>query len=267
MHISKYLDKIIGGEDINFNIFLSKLPNEWSERWREIFVCVKTSKTFSCVTVIDDSLFESLSFELGVSWCRAQAALRGNSHTVNTSISHIIVGFSKSADLYPDVVVCDGVNWWSNHKCGLSDDLLIIENEENYARKGDLIPLFPDAALLGGSDCLFGSGMQVADKNIEPFISLYKNVYVMVDYDLGGLRIFKALRKKYGPNVHFLIPDKLEQYYDRFKLAPKSTENWLTSIELAQQFGLHELVQAFIKNEKFLEQEALLTPLGKNNDC
>ena len=267
MHISKYLDKIINGEDINFNIFLSKLPSEWSDRWRDIFTCIKTSNTLASVAIIDAPLFESLSIELGVSWCRAEAALRGNSHAVNTSISHIIVGFNSSQGLYPDVVVCDGENWWSNHKNGLSDNLLIIENEENYARKNSLIPLFPDSAILKVSDCLFGSGMQVADKNIKPFISMYKNVFVMVDYDLGGLRIFKALRKKYGSNVHFLTPDNIEQYYDRFKLAPKSTDNWLTSIEMAQEFGLDKLVKAFVVSEKFMEQEALLTPLGKSNDC
>jgi len=36
---------------------------------------------------------------------------------------------------------------------------------------------------------------------------------------------------------------------------------------MAQEFGLDKLVKAFVVSEKFMEQEALLTPLGKSNDC
>lgn len=266
LKLEQYLQKIVRKEPINFSVFLGVLPKRWFSIWREIFEASKINNAEYVVEVISESLFDRLVAEVELPNCRVGSALKGNSHASPTSASHAIVKFAASGALFPDVVVCGQGFWSSNYHGALSDELVVIENEEAFSRRDEFLSCFPDSEFLLTRDCFFGSGMQMASKKYTEFLSQYKRVLLFVDYDLGGLKMFAAMQSLCGGKVEFVLPSNVESIYEKFKLKPKSSIEWKKALDHANKQGLTELVKAFISTECFLEQETFLVPQESNEN-
>ena len=109
------------------------------------------------------------------------------------------------------------------------------------------------------TDLLYGSGNQVTHKLNKSFLSEYQSVICFFDYDLGGLKIFKALKNMLGNKVTFLEPssnsDNMKQY---FKKSPANKSQYIKALAQAKALNLMTLHSLLLSETAFMEQEAIL---------
>jgi hypothetical protein len=111
---------------------------------------------------------------------------------------------------------------------------------------------------LENTDLLYGSGNQVSNKLNKAFLSQYESTLCFFDYDLGGLKIFRALKNMLGEKAKFLEPSakNLKKYFIK---KPEKESQYLKALANAEELGLMTLHSLLLSETAFMEQEVILT--------
>ena len=139
--------------------------------------------------------------------------------------------------------------------------MIIVENSELFFAKEVMLNklnlIFGLNLSLGNTDLLYGSGNQVTNKLNKEFLSQYVSTLCFFDYDLGGIKIFKALKNMLGEKAKFLEPasDNLKKYFVK---RPEKEELYLKALSNAEELGLMSLHSLLLSETAFMEQEAIL---------
>lgn len=277
MNFYQYLLAIQEGKVINFKRFLTLLPEPHKQRWRDIFRPSNTTgRDIYNVTIIDQACFCQLLEVATPSNSRAEAAIKGNSHQHNSSMSFVLV-FPDALNQQkwqkqprcPEVVVCDNTGLSLTFKA--QKTLLVIENQENFFRYQEFITAL--SPLLNGEseqiDIAFGHGNSITNRLHADFFAQYQHVLCCFDYDLGGLTMFSTLLTLFESHgiqakATFIQPSKAQLNNNDFltayfKKTPEKVQNWQQAILLANQLNFSDLANAFNRTKKFMEQEVYLS--------
>lgn len=118
---------------------------------------------------------------------------------------------------------------------------------------------------LQNTDLLYGSGNQVSHKLNKAFLSEYQSILCFFDYDLGGLKIFSALKNMLGDKVTFLEPNSDNSNSDNsssikhfFIKKPTSEKQYFDALTKAKALNLMTLHSLLLSEIAFMEQEAIL---------
>jgi hypothetical protein len=254
-----YLTSINKGELINYEIFKKSLPVDIKIDHHLIFKAQKQAKGKYSVEVLDDGLFQKLIAENIPPENREDAAVQGDSHLITTSHSFLLVYRNQLLDTRPDVVLID--NNIMHQTFTPKKQLLIIENQENFFRYCDMLPILSDfygsPLDLSNTDIVFGAGNQINKGLNFCFFEQYHSVLCAFDFDFGGLTMFNTLKTRLACQVTLLMPDDLTKYYPGFVKQPKE-DTWMKALNLSQTLGFTSLHDAFIANGAVMEQEVLL---------
>ena len=270
--IAKYLQKIELGEAINYPEFLSLLPEELGEEVLHSASLRKTpKKNIFVVEIVDEGLLEKLKLLTVEPENRVDATLQGDSHRTNTSTSYLLAYHQGTVGIHPDTVICDKEKAYFRFQP--KRQLVVVENSELFFARQTLFKqmnrAFSDSlacALFSGfsselsfenSDLVFGAGNQISNQYNRHFVDQYDSVLCFFDYDLGGLKIFKAMKNMLGDKAMFLEPDT-NRLDHLFVKQPKNQEQYLKALETAEVLGLKTLHQLLLDKKLFMEQEALL---------
>ena len=258
--ISKYLVKIKNGEAIKFATFLSLLPERLREDVRSNAKVKLQNKGASLVEISCEALNERL-YQLTIEpKNRVEATTKGNSHKVNTSTSYLLAYHEKSTSIHPEVVI---INKEGTH-CDFTPktQVIIVENAELFFAKDVLLDkiniVFGLNLSLENTDLLYGSGNQVSNKLNKAFLNQYESTLCFFDYDLGGLKIFRALKNMLGEKAKFLEPSakNLKKYFIK---KPEKESQYLKALANAEELGLMTLHSLLLSETAFMEQEVILT--------
>ena len=257
--ISKYLIKITNGEAIKFARFLSLLPESLREDVRNNATVKPQKGGFSLVEISCSELNKSL-YQLTIEpENRVEATTQGDSHKVNTSTSYLLAYHAKSTSIHPETVVIniDGSNCIFKQKA----HAIIVENSELFFAREVLLEkvnlVFGLNLSLENTDLIYGSGNQVTNKLNKGFLSQYDSTLCFFDYDLGGLKIFKALKNMLGEKAKFLEPTSgnLRKYFIK---KPEKESQYLKALASAEELGLMALHSLLLSETAFMEQEVIL---------
>lgn len=260
--ITTYLNKIKNGQEINFNNFLSLLPEDLQEAVKSQAVVAFSKKGAVKVELSCEKIWQRLQALTLVPENRVSASLQGDSHKVNTSTSYLLAYHQHTLDIHPDTVICTNIT--SHNKFKPKRQLLIVENAELFFAKEALFTqmnkVFSLSLSFDNCDLVFGSGNQVANKLNHAFINQYTSVLCFFDYDFGGLKIFKAMKNMLGDKAQFIEPNNeaAEHLAKLFVKKPESSQQYLNALALANELGLTSLYALLEAEKLFMEQEALL---------
>jgi len=257
--VSKYLVKINKGEAINLAKFLLVLPESIQDEVRN-HATVKCQKGgLSIVNIHSDELKAQLAQLTIQPKCRIEATTQGNSHKVTTSTSFLLVYHEKCSSIHPETVIINktGAHYLFTPK----KHVLIVENAELFFSKTQLFAqlnqIFDLQLSLNNTDLLYGSGNQVSHKLNEAFLSEYQSILCFFDYDLGGLKIFSALKNMLGDKVSFLEPTS-NNIKPLFVKKPTSEKQYFDALAKAKALNLMTLHSLLLSETSFMEQEAIL---------
>lgn len=262
MQICNYLKKIENNESVNFDVFVKLLEGEGlsSEEILKTFSVNKISKNRYKVSINNTENFYTLLIRFPERFIsdRISAAETGNSHRHPVSKSMLILWPYQSG--HPVVVLnsADHVNT----PVTLSQNLLIMENQENFVQKDKTlsflmkeIPGFNEKQL----DVVFASGNAITNRLNKVFFNHYSRIDCLLDLDIGGLEIFESLSNlTQHPELNFLLPACAENLLSDFGI---NLENHhLPRLrKLATSCPKLQIpIQLIAKNQKMLEQELYL---------
>lgn len=257
--ISKYLVKIENGEAINFAKFLALLPENLQDEIRNHATVTCHKGGLSIVNISCAEIKAQLAQLTIEPKNRVEATTQGNSHKVTTSTSFLLAYHEKSSSIHPETVIISKTETHCLFKP--KTQVLIVENAELFFAKTQLFEqlarIFGLQISLENTDLIYGSGNQVTHKLNKSFLSEYQSVLCFFDYDLGGLKIFKALKNMLGNKVTFLEPtsDNMKQY---FKKSPANKSQYLKALAQAKALNLMALHSLLLSETAFMEQEAIL---------
>jgi len=257
--IGKYLQSIEQSKAINYSKFLALLPEKLREEVKEKVIITFLSKGSVIVEITCEKLLEELHSMAIEPTNRIDATLLGDSHKVNTSTSYLLAYHQTSSDIYPDIILSNKES--SNFKFQPKKRLVIVENTELFFAKEILFSQMNKAFSLflsfENTDLVFGAGNQISNKHNYTFINQYDSILCFFDYDLGGLKIYKAMQNMVGSKAKFLEPssDNLNEFFIK---KPKTQEQYKKALEAANNLGLRKLHSLFESKKSFMEQEALL---------
>ncbi|REL25227.1 hypothetical protein DXX93_00740 [Thalassotalea euphylliae] len=257
--IATYLDKIEAGEAIDYKKFLSLLPEDLRE---QVTNCTSThfiKKGAEKITIADASLLQRLKVLAQVPVDRIEASLQGDSHKAKVSTSYLFVYHQGINGVNPDTVICNESTFYANFRS--KSQLVIVENAELFFARDMLLELlnkvFKCSLSFANVDLVFGSGNQISNQYNQHFLAQYESVLCFFDYDLGGLKIFKAMKNLLGDKARLAEP--VSNDLDRFFVKkPKNAQQFISALTAANELGLHQLHQIFEAKQLFMEQEALL---------
>lgn len=260
VNLNQYLLHIKNNQPINFERFVTLLPREVKADWHRLFESKKLAVKKYRVTVLDAVAFSQLLADSAPVETRVAAAKQGDSHKVGTSCSFLLVYHASLPDARPDVVLINDEEILQSFTA--KKQLLIIENEENFFRYREMLPLL--SALSGTPldltycDIVLGGGNQITKKLNFAFFEQYHSVFCAFDLDVGGLHMFDTLQKRLGERVRLLMPTNFSAYSGYFVKKPDSNEQWQKALDLSLRLGFVELYRVFARERRFMEQETLL---------
>jgi hypothetical protein len=257
--ISKYLEKMERGDAFNFSVFLSLLPESLQEDVRSNVSVNFQRKGVAKVDISCDKLRKRL-YELTIEpEDRVSAALQGNSHKVKTSTSYLFVYHQHCSGIHPDTVVSNKEATYFNFQP--KKHVVIIENSELFFAQSTLFSqmnkVFSLSLSFENTDLIFGSGNQISNQYNKKFLNQYDSILCFFDYDLGGLKIFKAMKNMLGGKALFLEPksDKLDHFFVK---KPSNDEQYKKALNAAEELELNALYKILLAKKSFMEQEAIL---------
>jgi hypothetical protein len=262
MQICNYLKKIENNKSVNFDVFVKLLEGEGlsSEEILKTFSVNKISKNRYQVSINNTESFYKLLVNFPERFIsdRVSAAETGNSHRHPVSKSMLILWPYQSE--HPAVILncADHVNT----PVTLSQNLLIMENQENFVHKDKTllfllkeIPGFNDKQL----DVAFASGNAITNRLNKPFFNHYSRIDCLLDLDIGGLEIFESLTNlTQHPTLNFLLPICAANLLPEFGI--KLEEKHLPRLRklAASCPKLEAPIRLIVENLKMLEQELYL---------
>ncbi|MEQ1738391.1 MAG: hypothetical protein ABL884_00645 [Methyloglobulus sp.] len=262
MQICNYFKKIENNETFNFDAFVKLLNEQGIDREEilKIFSVNKIGKNRYEVSINNTESFYNLSVrfpERPIS-DRISAAEAGNSHRHPVSKAMLILWPYQSE--HP-VVVLNSTDH-INTPIKLSQNLLIMENQENFVQKDKTlnflmkeIPGFNDDQL----DVVFASGNAIANKLNKAFFNHYSRIDCLLDLDIGGLEIFQSIDSLIQhPALNFLLPNCAESLLPKYGMILK--DHHLPRLRrLAENCPkLERPFKLIAKTRKMLEQEIYL---------
>lgn len=210
------LERVSRGEPVNLQSMARQLMESGVVHFAEIqsiFSYDASASDPRLIQVLDTATFDGLRqrFPVDALSSRLSAALAGDSHRVGVSGCMVIMG--RLAEECPSVgVVKNGKVHlpWSAARC-----LVIVENEELLLQRELLKRLLIDGCTVSNieeADIMLGGGTRASSKHHGLIYGHYKELYFLLDPDLGGLKAFKsALALIDDPRkAHFLMPDNIE---------------------------------------------------------
>lgn len=262
MSLRQYLEKIKEEKPINYDEFLKSLPDNYRLSANSFFKTqLISAKPKRWSVRCEPQVFEELWILSETPKNRIHAAKLGNSHKHQVSANLIMVYHKESSDnLCPSVVYIskhDKIQTFQSQK-----RLLIIENEENFIHHQDfsrVISQFLEKPInIDNTDIALGSGNRVTSDLLLTWYSQYDEVFCAFDYDLGGLQMFKTLKKELGKKASFIQPLEYKKIMKYFNKKPESSNKIIKAKSLAERLGFIELGQVFFETRHFMEQESLL---------
>ncbi|MCJ8311742.1 MAG: hypothetical protein HRU38_08560 [Saccharospirillaceae bacterium] len=256
--LKAYLDKIENNQPINYQVFLSLLPEQLNENIQNLDCATLIKPPRYLLDIQDESILDELRHLCIEPKTRVQATLKGDSHKINTSTSFLLAYHQYSDSIHPDTVLCLSKEIYclfTNKKRAL-----IVENSELFFTKETLFQklneIFDSDWSFENTDIIYGAGNQISNKLNSDFLNRYNNVICFFDYDYGGLKIFKAMKNMLGDKAQFLEPNiKLSPYFVK---KPLDTDQFMMTLKTSKELGLISLNKLIATNKCFMEQEAIL---------
>lgn len=256
----EYLSKIGQGEPINYEAFLNVLPEPVKRQHNRYFDCTKVAKQRWQVHVLDNETFQGLIDQATPVGSRREGALQGDSHRQRTRSALVLVYHAALNDQRPDVVAISGEATVQSFT--RKTTALVVENEDNFTAWPDMMELAATALeqelSLANCDVVLGGGNRVLKDQVVGWLDQYDRVLCAFDYDLGGLRTYQGLTRSLSTPPHWIEPPDWEPWLKYFRKSPGDTKRLLSAIELAGELGLPQLMDAFKRTRRFMEQESLL---------
>lgn len=258
--MNDYLEKILRGEAINYQVFLKKLPESWRRRHRELFATDKVGPNRWVVTVLDETAFAELQNLIAAPVSRADAARKGDSHRHGTDISFLLAYHQALRSARPDVVVI-GRNMVD---IGFlrAPRVLVVENERNFYCYQQMLAFSSEVLNkrleLTGCDVVLGGGNRITRSTVLEWLGGYDQVFCAFDYDAGGLQMFSTLAAAIGDAAVFVQPDDWQAWQHQFVKKPDSTERFTRAVRLSEDLGFASLARTFRTTGNFMEQEVIL---------
>lgn len=261
-----FLTKIKQGEAINYPRFLSwiKTLNLPYEIGLKDIEARKIKGNSYLVEILSTRLQENLEkLALLDADSRSSLATQNKSHSQNVSGSMIVC---RQGLAHPEVITFDDKQTYSlplkmseiteNHSC------LIIENQQNFLSiKETLSTLNDDCQYKFNQDmfCIFASGKAITNSYHQKFLNQFKDIYLFLDLDLGGLEIassLKALLPK--SNLVFLIANNTQQMLEN--VISIESVDYLKEVENIKHKHpfLRKAASLILEHRKVIEQEAYL---------
>ena len=258
--MNDYLEKILRGQPINYEVFLKKLPEAFRRRHRELFATEKVKANRWLVTILDESAFAELQDVAQAPVSRVDAARKGDSHRHGTEVSFLLVYHHGLTFSRPDVAVIG--NGFVDIGFHRARSVLVVENERNFYQYPQMLDFASDSLgrCLGLADCdvMLGGGNRVTRGAILDWLQGYEEVLCAFDYDAGGLQMFSTIAASLGDKATFVQPPDWQPWLGRFRKLPDTTERFTRAISLAEGLGFVPLAEAFRSTGKFMEQEMIL---------
>lgn len=259
--IKRYLDNIENNKPINLSKFfkvVDMLSLETSRASDDI-KAYKHSGDLYIVTEIEVKLKEELYLLTSSNdWSREGLAQQNRSHDANVDGSFIII---RSSDNLPTLITIGGngeVVSGFEHK----EQALFIENRQNFLKINEtmkFIKEYTNTDLTPDFDIIFTEGNAITNALHKPFLSKYKNFYLLLDLDLGGLTIAKNLTELL-PNtpMKLILPLDIEERLS--KVVEVKPHDYLKKVfDLGNNYPLLTVAASIIyKHKKILEQESYL---------
>ncbi|MEZ9785371.1 hypothetical protein AB4383_14980 [Vibrio breoganii] len=251
--LNKYLEKIEQNKPINLDRFIELLPYSELYEWRKIYSAVRV-RDGHLLSIEDMGRHKSHYIEEALD--RPNSALLGCSHDFASSFSHILVLNRYSHQRIPFAVVSTSDGFVTAGQF-VGKKAVLIENIENFYRYKEFLQAIGHSELIESGDILFGSGNQICHHLNHSFLTQYSVLYCAQDVELGGLTIYKTLKKSL-PQSQWLAPVDWLKFKSGFCLKPKKAENLTKAIALARELDLHIEADLMNQTRAFFEQEAFL---------
>ena len=263
MNIQQYINQIKAKKPINFSRFIGLLPELYNKQKHKFFDITLQAPQRWLVTCTTETMQDIETLALRPS-SRIQAAEMGDSHQLSVSSGFLLVYHDALSDIRPDVVYLEQDSYLQGFKP--KKNLLIVENEENFFLPTIMLKLaekFTQRQFdLTNMDIVLGSGTRATSALARSWYQQYENIYCAFDYDLAGLKMYRALKTNLTTSVQFLQPHSYGEYEHYFKMDPKKHSKLMECINLAEQLGFTALAETVQKHKKFMEQEMLLLEIG-----
>ncbi len=255
-----YIEKIEKGEPLNYSAFLRVLEKEGMSQVfvrEKIRVSRQGGRSLYRVDYIDDSFLDSIKSRVVTQdMSRADAALNNKSHAVRVNGSFIL---RRVGLVHPEVVIIDAEGGFfpptKNRKA------LVIENRQNFLSIESTIAFLKKhcgITITEEWDLLLGAGTEINNHLHERYLSSYSNIYMLLDLDVGGLKLAKTLAAHTPAADHyFILPQDIN-----LRLATVVGKASQEVIEQVFQMGripfLYHAARSIIKQKKILEQESYI---------
>ena len=259
--LKRYINKIERGEPLNYSKFLNVLTKEGIS---PALVREKTKisrqgrSALYRVDYIDDRFLANIKSRVVTKdMSRAEAALNNKSHAVRVNGSYILrrVGLA-----HPEVVIIDPKGAFSpptnNRKA------LVIENRQNFLSielTAAFLKEHCEINITDEWDLLFGAGGEIGNHLHERYLSSYSNICMLLDLDIGGLRLAKALAARTPAADHyFILPRDINLRLEGV-VGKASQEIIEQALELGRATPfLARAARSIIEQKKTLEQESYI---------
>lgn len=265
MSVFEYLNKINEGKPINMEAFRKALPDDVRENLYAYFYVQPYSAKLSTVQFMSTGMAEKLMKRFSPSSSRIDAAMKGDSHRHGVEAGYLLM-YQETGNGYapytPEVVVMAESRVYFNG-CSFKDQALIIENEENFFHYRKMLEY---ASMCQGreislenTDVILAAGNRVTKAVTANWIGArYPRVMCALDYDPGGLHIYKSLLSAI-PHAEFVQPSDWNAFKGFFRSSPSSSPVLVKAENDARILGFEGLADAFHNTRYFMEQETILS--------
>lgn len=260
--LKSYIEKIESGKPLNYRSFLRALEKEGISQAiirDNIRVVPQGGNSLYRVDFIDKSFLDNLKSRVVTDdMSRADAALKNKSHAVRVNGSFILrrVGLA-----HPEVVIIDSEGGYfpsttSNRKA------LVIENRQNFLSitlTAAFLQKYCDVNITGEWDVLFGAGGEISNHLHKRYLSNYSTIYMLLDLDVGGFKVAKALAARTPEANHsFIVPQDIDKRLELVdQEAPQNVIEQAYLVGKTESF-LANATQSIMKHRKVLEQESYI---------
>lgn len=265
MSVFSYLTKINEGKPINMEAFRKALPDDVRENLYAYFYVEPYSAKLSRVQFMSTGMAEKLMNRFSPSSSRIDAAMKGDSHRHGVEACYLLM-YQESGNGYapyaPEVVVmAENRVYFNGHP--FKSQALIVENEENffhYRKMLEYASMCQEREIsLNNTDVILAGGNRVTKAVTANWIgSTYSRVICALDYDPGGLLIYKSLLKAI-PHAEFAQPSDWRAFEGFFRSSPVSSPVLCNAEQDARTLGFVGLADAFHNTRHFMEQETILS--------
>ncbi|MDP3269801.1 MAG: hypothetical protein Q8M40_12265 [Legionella sp.] len=258
--ISKFILDINQGKAINLRRFIALIKNLNLERGIQNtdIEARKLKGEFYVVAYINNDLMCSLTTLINTGVSRVEAARQNRSHSAKINGSFVLVREARSDPLL--VIVDEHGNYRST--LNYSSKVLIVENRQNFIEIEKMVQFLiahTSFKYEDGINVIYSEGNEITNSLHQQFLSRYEQIFLCLDFDLGGLRIANNLMNLL-PNTtfDFLVPNDIESRLDQIQeCVNKEYLDQVINLGIVNA-KLAPYAQIIKNKKKVLEQEGYL---------